>query len=76
MPNGVRNWTYKDVKSFIRKFGFTITRTKGSHHHFNAFVDGTLRMVTVPFHANKSIAPRTLESIIAQSGIDKKKWLE
>ena len=75
MPNGINNWTYSDVKKFLNKRNFTLVRKKGSHHHYRGY-DGQIRLVTVPFHGkNEAIRPRTMNSIIAQSGIDKKEWL-
>jgi hypothetical protein len=37
---------------------------------------GALRQVCIPFHGSRSINPRTLNSIIRQSGISKNEWLK
>jgi hypothetical protein len=37
---------------------------------------GLLRQVCVPFHGSRSIHPRTLKSIILQSGISKEEWIK
>ena len=75
MPNGINNWTYKDVATFLKKRGFNLSRVKGSHHHYYGFYDKKLRVVTVPYHTKKAIVPRTMNSIIKQSGISKKEWV-
>lgn len=74
MPRGIKNWNYRQVKKFLEDNHFVLTHTRGSHHYFGGNIDSVPRMVTVPFHGKKSIAPRTMSSIIAQSGIDKKVW--
>lgn len=37
---------------------------------------GALRQVCIPFHGSRAIDPRTLNSIIRQSGIPKDEWLK
>ncbi|MFY0629998.1 MAG: type II toxin-antitoxin system HicA family toxin [Flavobacteriaceae bacterium] len=76
MPNGINNWTYKDVKKILLKKGFLLSRIKGSHHYYSGFCNKSIRAVTVPFHGKKAILPRTMNSIITQSGIPKKEWIE
>ncbi len=75
MPRGVFNWTFKDVTNFLRDHNFEITHVEESHYFYRGFTGGAPRIVQVPFHGAKSLKPRTLQSIIRQSGIDKKKWL-
>ncbi len=72
MPNFIKNWKYKQIKEFLNKNNFVIYNIRGSHHYF---VNGP-RVVCVPFHSSKSIKPKTMLSIIKQSGILKEKWLE
>lgn len=76
MPNFSKNWTYKDIKNFLENSHFILINTRGSHHYFSGNIDGEPRMVTVPFHNQKSILPRTFNSIVRQSGIKKEKWFE
>lgn len=75
MPRGINNWTYNDVSGFLRKEGFSLSHQRGSHYYFSGFKNGRARMVTVPYHGNQSIKPKTMSGIILQSGIDKKEWL-
>lgn len=72
MPNRYFNWHFEEVVSFLKKEGFVHLRTNGSHHNY--YKSG--RMVTIQFHAGRVIKPRTIKSIILQSGIPKEKWFE
>jgi len=75
MPNRYFNWTFTDVESFLRKNKFVCIRTSGSHYHYSTTVSGKPRLVQVPFHGNNTrIDPRTIKSIIMQSGLPKEKW--
>ena len=75
MPNGIKNWTYQDVKRFLVKHNFQYSYARGSHHYYIGYVD-YVRIVTVPFHGKKkSIKPRTMNSVIKQSGIERDEWL-
>jgi predicted RNA binding protein YcfA (HicA-like mRNA interferase family) len=76
MPRGINNWSYDDVSKFLKNNGFIIKDQRGSHCYFTGYKNDHVRMVTVPFHGRKSINPRTMKSIIIQSGIDKSVWLE
>lgn len=76
MTRGVFNWTFDDVVRFLRDHGFTLNHVEGSHYYYTGVVDGKLRQVSVHFHAGKSIKPRTFKSMINQSGIPKKEWME
>lgn len=75
MPRGINNWTYNDVAKFLRQEGFSLLHQRGSHYYFSGFKNDRARMVTVPYHGSQSIKPKTMSSIILQSGIDKKEWL-
>mgnify|MGYP001616859015 CR=1 FL=1 len=75
MPNGLLNWCYKDVVEFLKTRGFVFKENrKGSHETWINFQ--TQAIVDVMFHGQNSIAPKTLESMIRQSGLDKKVWRE
>jgi predicted RNA binding protein YcfA (HicA-like mRNA interferase family) len=50
----------------IEAAGWTLARTKGSHHHFKC--NGTPGIVTVP-HPKKEIPIGTLKSIEKQAGV-------
>ena len=75
MPNGLHNWTFNDVAKLLKENGFVFNYTNGSHYYYIGSKGGKLRQVTVPFHGNKSINPRTLKSIIVQSGMTKEEWV-
>ncbi len=74
MPNRIKNWNYKEVKKFLENNSFILINTRGSHHYFSGNIDNLPRMVTVPFHGSSAILPRTMNSIISQSGIKKDIW--
>jgi len=72
MPRGLLNWTFTDVEKFLRKHHFCLAHVKGSHYFY---IGSKSCIVQVPFHGSKPLKPRTLKSIIKQSGIDKNLWL-
>ena len=74
MPRNINNWTYKDVVTFLRENNFVLNHTRGSHHYFTSVVNKILRHVCVPYHGSVAIKPRTMRSIIEQSGIEKEIW--
>jgi predicted RNA binding protein YcfA (HicA-like mRNA interferase family) len=37
---------------------------------------GVLRQVCIPFHGSRIIKPRTLKSIILQSGVPQDEWIK
>lgn len=75
MPKGIFNWTYDDIIDFLKENSFEFFENrKGSHE---AWINlNTKAVVDLQFHGRKSFRPKTLESIIRQSKIDKKKWKE
>lgn len=75
MPNGLFNWTFSDVESFLKERKFNLHHTNGSHFYYIGNYDKKIRQVCVPFHGNKSIKPRIMRGIILQSGIPKKEWI-
>lgn len=61
---------YRDVVRALLDRGFVLKRQDGSHRQFEGSVSGKRRLVTVAFHsANDDVAPKTLASIIRQSGL-------
>lgn len=74
MPNGLRNWSFKQVIKFLHSFNFRETHIRGSHHFYTGTYAGIPRVVTIPKH--KIIKTGTLKGIIAQSGISEKLWRE
>jgi predicted RNA binding protein YcfA (HicA-like mRNA interferase family) len=75
MPRGFYNWSFKDVKDFLKDRGFVLNHVTGSHNFFIGKVEEMDRQVCVPFHTSKSLDPKVLKGIISQSGIDKKEWI-
>lgn len=75
MPRGLNNWTYRDVVAFLKEKGFNFyTEREGSHE---AWINhSTECVVEINFHARKSFPPRTLETMIRQSGVSKREWRE
>ena len=63
----------KNLIKFLRKQGFTVIRTKGSHH-FLQHNDG--RVTTVPTHANESIGTGLLLKILKDCEIDKEDFIK
>lgn len=76
MSRGLNNWTAEDIIRFLKANGFVHNYTHGSHFYYVGTYGGQFRQVSVPFHGSRAIKPRTLKSIILQSGIPKEKWLE
>ena len=75
MPRGKSNWIFKDVEKFLKQHGFALHHVRGSHYYFRGMVRGQLRMTHVQYHGSDSIHPKTLGSIIKQSGIPEDEWL-
>ena len=76
MANNLFNWTFADVNKFLKENGFQVTHTKGSHYFYLGSVNNNLRQVCVAFHGRRIIRPKTMKSIIDQSGISKEEWLK
>ena len=75
MPRGLNNWTFKDAVDFLKEHGFRQTNTRGSHFYYVGHCGGEVRQTHIQFHGNKSIHPRTLKSVIRQSGIPQEQWM-
>jgi predicted RNA binding protein YcfA (HicA-like mRNA interferase family) len=74
MPRGVNNWTAEDVVRFLKDHDFIHNYTRGSHMYYVGRYAGIMRQVSIPFHGSHAIKPRTLKSIIWQSGIPRDEW--
>lgn len=72
MPNGYKNWNFKQVVSVLKKNGFIEVKIQGSHFHY--YSSDKKALVQVPFHGNTSIKPRTLKSIVLSSKIPSSIW--
>jgi len=74
MPNGLRNWTYRHLTAFLKERGFVLEREKiGSHELWFKREAGEDYTVNVNWTTG-SYPQRTLETMIRQSGIDKRVW--
>lgn len=74
MAKGIFNWNYADVTEFLKENGFVFfEQREGSHE---AWTHPQMNaVVVVNFHGNKkSFPPRTFETMVRQSRIDKKVW--
>lgn len=76
MPRGLHNWTFTDIVNFLRAHGFHETHSRGSHFYYAGHYEGEPRQTHIQFHGAKAIHPRTLKSVIRQSGISQKEWLD
>jgi predicted RNA binding protein YcfA (HicA-like mRNA interferase family) len=76
MPRGLNNWKYTNVINFLKEHGFLFhEHKKGSHEAWIGNINGVNTIVEVNFiQGNKSYPPRTIETMIRQSTINKKEW--
>ena len=65
----------KGVERILRRTGFLLDRTRGSHQQFRGFVRGEKRRVTVVARQDR-FTPRTLASMIRQSGLSEQDWVD
>ncbi|MBU3942802.1 type II toxin-antitoxin system HicA family toxin [Patescibacteria group bacterium] len=72
----VFNWTFSDIVSFLKKYKFSYSHTKGSHQFYVGNYNKEPRVVCVPFHGAKTFKPRTFKGIVKQSGIPLALWLK
>lgn len=78
MPRGIKNWNFNNVKNFLREYGFGESHSRGSHFYYTKKdKDGKEYVVDFQFHgASFSYPPLTMKTIIRQSGIDKREWMD
>jgi predicted RNA binding protein YcfA (HicA-like mRNA interferase family) len=78
MVRRIFNWTYKDVTIFLKENGFTFHEYLGGSHERwikrdeNGGIDRAVE-VNIP---KGSYPPKTLQTMIKQSGIDKMIWIK
>jgi predicted RNA binding protein YcfA (HicA-like mRNA interferase family) len=72
MPRGLKNWKYKDVINFLKKNGFEPDHQITGSHEF--WVNKSKENIVNINKSKKPYPQRTLETMIRQSGIDKKEW--
>ena len=64
----------KEVVSALKRAGFVLIRTRGSHQYL--YHHGKDKLVTVPVHSGKILAPKTLKSILGQAGLSVNHFIE
>ena len=60
---------FRDLLRLLRKDGWYLARTRGSHRQFRHLVKPGL--VTLAGDGNDDVAPRTLKSIMKQARLDR-----
>ena len=73
MPKGLKNWTYDNVIKFLKAHDFFSYRPKGGSSHTLWLKVDNSAIVEVN-KTKKTYPPRTLETMIQQSGIEKDHW--
>ncbi len=77
MTSKIYNWTYRDVTHFLKENGFSFFEPlKGSHEAWIKLGDDgePNRIVEVNF-SHRSYPPKTLKTMIRQSGVEQEEWL-
>jgi predicted RNA binding protein YcfA (HicA-like mRNA interferase family) len=74
MHRELQKLTSREVERILRSYGFALDRTAGSHQQFVGFVRERKRTVTVIKNQIR-FAPKTLASMIRQSGLTEQEWL-
>jgi predicted RNA binding protein YcfA (HicA-like mRNA interferase family) len=74
MPRGMHNWKFIEVKKFLNNYHFQLSHVEGSHYFYVGVYGGLARNVCVPFHGARAINPKTMKSIVRQSGIPELHW--
>jgi len=67
--------TSREVERLLRHYEFVLDRIEGSHQQYIGFVREMKRRVTV-IKNQKRFAPKTLATMIRQSGLTEQEWLE
>ena len=63
---------FREFIGILEAHGFELKRTVGSHRRYEGTVRGRIHLVTVAYHSpGDDIRPKTLASIIRQSGLPK-----
>ncbi|MFA5793421.1 MAG: type II toxin-antitoxin system HicA family toxin [Candidatus Gracilibacteria bacterium] len=65
--------TAKEIIAVLGKVGFILSRQSGSH---KIYKNKEEKRVTVPFHANKTLHPKVLKSILRDADISVEKLNE
>lgn len=66
---------FRDIIRVLVDHGFELKRQSGSHRIYEGFAGGLRRVVTVAGHRESDdVLPKTLGSIIRQSGLPKDRF--
>ena len=66
---------YKEVERILLDAGFKMVRQNGSHRMYEGKVNGERHVVTLaPHQWSDDVGPKTLASIIRQSGLSKDRF--
>ncbi len=76
MPRGLNNWSFRDIKHFLEQHNFHLNHIEGSHYFYTGSYRGVVRQVSIPFHGSKTIHPKTMKSIVRQSGVPQEEWMK
>ena len=64
---------FRDFIRILEQHGFVLDRQRGSHRIYKGTVGGRTQVVTVACHREgDDILPKTLASMIRQSGLDRR----
>ena len=77
MTRRIYNWTYRDVKQFLKEHGFSFYKPlRGSHELWIKLgEDGTPDRIVEMNFTHKAYPPKTLKMMIYQSGIPQSEWV-
>lgn len=76
MPRNLKNWSFRDVVTFLKQHFFVEANQKATgHYYFLGMVDKMKRLVEVQFHSNQYISVKSLQhDIIPKTGIPEAYW--
>ena len=66
--------TAKEVEAVLKRNGFTLARSAGSHFHW--VNRESRKLITVPHHGNVKLQQGTLKSIVRQSGLSEREFYQ
>jgi len=65
----------REVARILERIGLTVSRQHGSHIQYVGIVAGVKRRVTLVAD-QQNLTPKTLKSMIEQSGLTEAEWLK
>jgi predicted RNA binding protein YcfA (HicA-like mRNA interferase family) len=78
MTRRLNNWRYRDVVSFLKENGFElIQELRGSHELWGKPGNSGEKLIIVNVNfTHGSYPPKTLKTMIRQSGLHQRDWLD